>query len=156
MAAQPKTRAMIKAIEKELPFDEMLARVSEGATQTQLANLVAERIGKPCSHYYINRWIHKDAERSEAWKEAKQIAANRYADEVAETIQSVKDGKLDPNSAKVISSNAQWLASRMSPRDWGDRVNVDMAVTDLTSLHLEGLRQAMRSGDTIDVTPDQP
>ena len=136
---------MLRKIDAELPLQEMLARVAEGATQKQLAELVAERTGEPCSQYYLSKWINRDPERAELWKEAKQQAADRYADEVAETIQSVKSGKLGPNEAKVISANAQWLASRMSPARWGDRIQVDQTTLDVTALHIEALRQRMRT-----------
>lgn len=145
MAAQPKTRQAIKQITAELPLEEMLSRVAEGATQRDLAKLVSERIGREVSVYYLNRWIHDDAERSEAWRLAKQQAADRFADVVAETIDAVKDGRLDPNAAKVVSSNAQWLAARMSPAKWGDRIQVDAQVLDVTELHLQSMRERMRS-----------
>ena len=148
MAAQPKTRAMIKAVGLELPEEEMLSRVAEGATQQQLANLVSERLGKPVSAYYVNRWIHATPERSDAWKAAKQQAADTYADVVAETIDDVRQGKIDPNSAKVVSSNAQWLAARLSPARWGDRLQVEATHLDVTQLHLASLRDTMR-----DVSP---
>ena len=150
MPSQPKTRQTIKQISAELPLDEMLSRVAEGATQRDLAALVSQRTGKPISVYYLNRWIHDSPERAEAWKAAKSQAADRFADVVAETIGQVKDGTLDPNQAKVISSNAQWLASRMAPAKWGDRIQVDAQVLDVTQLHLDQLRSALRTVSTVD------
>lgn len=147
MASQPKTQSFIKAITSELPLDEMLDRVAEGATQAQLAALVSERLGKPVSQYYVSRWVNADPDRKEAWLAAKKQCADRYADVVAETIKDVKDGKLEANAAKVVSSNAQWLAARLDPGRWGDRVSVDVQTLDVTALHLEGLRQAMRNED---------
>lgn len=142
---QRKTRQTLKRIDAELPLDEMLSRVAEGATQWELARLVSERIGQDVSQYYVSKWIHADPDRAEAWKQAKQQAADRYADVVAETIQDVKDGKLDPNAAKVVSSNAQWLAARLSPNKWGDRLQVEQTTLDVTQLHLESMRQRMRT-----------
>ena len=145
MAAQPKTRAAIRAISEQLPLDEMLARVAEGATQKQLAELVSQRLGKQVSQYYVSKWINADDARKALWLEAKQQAAARYADEVAIAIDDVKAGRLDANSAKTIMSGAQWLASRLSPRDWGDRIAVDQTTVDLTTLHLNSLRERMRT-----------
>jgi hypothetical protein len=145
MAAQPKTRAAIKAISEQLPLDEMLARVAEGATQKQLADLVSERVGRPVSQYYVSKWLSADDARKALWLEAKQQAAARYADEVATAIDDVKAGRLDANSAKTIMSGAQWLASRLNPRDWGDRIAVDATTLDLTTLHLNSLRERMRT-----------
>lgn len=145
MPSQPKTRQTLKRIDAELPLDEMLARVAEGATQKDLAALVSERLGQPVSQYYVSRWINADPDRAEAWKQAKQQAADRYADVVAETIEDVKTGKLDPNSAKVVSSNAQWLAARLSPSKWGDRLQVEQTTLDVTALHLEQLRQRLKT-----------
>ena len=144
MAAQPKTRAAIKAISEQLPLDEMLARVAEGATQQQLARLVSDRLGKEVSQYYVSRWINADDQRKALWQEAKQQAANRYADQVAEAIEDVKSGKLDPNAAKTVMSGAQWLAARLSPSQWGDRLEVNATTLDVTQMHREAMRQQMR------------
>lgn len=145
---QRKTRKTIKEISQQLPLEEMLARVAEGATQTQLAQLVSDRLGRPVSQYYVSKWLSADEDRKAAWLEAKQQAAGRFADEVAETIQAVKDGRMDANSAKTVMSGAQWLASRLNPRDWGDRIAVDATTLDVTQLHLASLRERMQ-----DVTP---
>ena len=144
MAAQPKTRAAIKAISQQLPLDEMLARVAEGATQSQLAALVSERVGRPLSQYYISKWLSADPERKEAWLEAKKLAADRYADQVAEAIDDVKAGRLDANSAKTVMSGAQWLASRLSPAQWGDRLEVNATTLDLTQMHIAAMRERMK------------
>ncbi len=144
MAAQPKTRQAIATITKELPLEEMLAKVAEGATQAQLAEMVSERIGKPLSQYYISKWISADPARKEAWLQAKQLAANKYADEVVDAIAAVKKGTMDPNSAKAVMSGAQWLASRLSPSQWGDRLEVNATVLDVSAMHLQSLREAMK------------
>ena len=155
MAAQPKTRQAIATITRELPFDEMVAKVASGASQRELAALVSERIGKELPVYYINKWIHADAERSEAWKLAKEQAANYHADKVQEAAQDVVKGTLDPNSARTAIQAHQWLASRLAPKTWGDRIQVDANVTDTTALHLAALRQRLKDaivieGETVD------
>jgi hypothetical protein len=148
MPSQPLTKATIRAIGEQLPIEEMLARVAEGATQRELASLVSERIGRTVSAYYVNRWLKAEEGRHELWKEAKKQAADKYADEVAEAIQAVKSGSMGANEAKTVMSGAQWLASRLSPQQWGDRLEVNANLTDVTSLHLEAMRQAMRTVST--------
>lgn len=150
MASQPKTRQTLKAITQELPLEEMLARVAEGATQTQLAALVSERLGKPTSQYYISKWISSDPDRQEAWRKAKQLAADKYADQVAETIEAVKQGTMGANEAKTVMSGAQWLASRLSPAQWGDRLEVNQTTVDITALHIEAMRNQMRTVSQVD------
>ncbi len=144
MASQPKTRQAIASITKELPLEEMLARVAEGATQAQLAELVSSRVGKPISQYYISKWVNADPGRAEAWKGAKKQAADRYADQVAETIEAVKQGTMDANSAKTVMAGAQWLASRLSPSQWGDRLEVNSTTLDVTALHIAAMREQMK------------
>jgi GMP synthase PP-ATPase subunit len=150
MAAQPKTRQAIAVITRELPFDEMVAKVASGASQRELAALVSERIGKELPVYYINKWIHADAERSEAWKLAKEQAANYHADKVQEAAQDVVKGTLDPNSARTAIQAHQWLAARLSPKQWGDKLQVDANITDTTALHLAALRERMRTVNTVE------
>jgi hypothetical protein len=150
MASRPKTKQAIATINRELPFDEMVDKVAAGASQRDLAKLVAERTGGEMSVYYVNRWIHSDPERSEAWRQAKEMAANYHADKVQEAAEDVVTGKLDPNSARAAIQAHQWLAARLSPRQWGDKLEVNANVVDVTSLHLEALRQRLRAANTIE------
>ena len=152
MAAQPKTRQMVATITRELPIEEMCAKVAAGASKRDLGALVAERIGKEVPVYYVNKWIHADAERAELWRAAEEQAANYHADKVQEAAESVVKGTLDPNSARTAIQAHQWLAARLSPRQWGDKLEVNANVTDTTALHLEMLRQRLRTVETVEPT----
>jgi hypothetical protein len=152
VSSQPKTKQAIASIGRVLSRDEMLGMVAQGATQRQLAKVASDRLGKEVSVYYLHRYLHNTAEDTEAYNAARLIAAQHYADQVAETVERVTNGSMDPGSAKVVQSGAMWLASRMSPKDWGDRIAVDQTITDLTTLHLESMRDRLRTVTTQEKT----
>jgi hypothetical protein len=39
----------------------------------------------------------------------------------------------------------QWLAERMDPKRWGNKVQNDVRITDTTALHLAAVRDLMRT-----------
>jgi hypothetical protein len=57
----------------------------------------------------------------------------------------VEDGKIDSSSARVASDNRKWLASKLDPSTYSDKAQLDIAVTDVTALHLAALRDRLKT-----------
>jgi hypothetical protein len=57
----------------------------------------------------------------------------------------VETEQIDPNAAKVAIGARQWLAERMDAKRWGNRIQQDVQITDTTQLHLEAVRNLMRT-----------
>lgn len=60
---------------------------------------------------------------------ARESAGELAADELDEINLLVLTGELKPDAAKVISSNKQWKASKLSPRTYGDKQHLEHSGT---------------------------
>ena len=118
----------------------MLGYVAEGYTLRRIAAVAEAETGKKYSPYYIGKLLKS---YGEDYEEAKKLQALHHADRVGEIAEEVETGTLDPASARVSSDNRKWLAARMNPREYGDKIQADIQVTDMTTLHLEALRLKM-------------
>lgn len=140
MANQSRTRKAVVAITQAIPKERMLALIAEGYTLRRIAALATVETGKEYSSYYISRVLKT---YGEDYEEAKRLQALHHADRLGEIAEEVEQGKLDPASARVSSDNRKWLAARGDPRQYGDKIQADIQVTDMTALHMEALRQKL-------------
>jgi len=102
-------------------------QICAGNSQTAIANTLQVGIAT------LSRWIAGDLERSARVREAR-IAAARTFDDMAE--QALMDAK-DPFSlakARELASHYRWKASKFSPREFGEKIEIDQrtTITDLT------------------------
>jgi hypothetical protein len=70
------------------------------------------------------------------------------AERIEQLAEKVEAEQMDPNAAKVAMSARQWLAERMDAKRWGNKIQQDIKVTDTTQLHLEAVRNLMRTVST--------
>ena len=83
----------------------------------------------------VRKWIYEDQERIKLYEDARIMAADAYVDmatKVLEDCERDEEGQLTGpgvNLAKYRSDNYKWLAARLDPRTYGDRVSVDTTTT---------------------------
>jgi hypothetical protein len=143
MAAQKKTSQKKALITNTVSKPALLDMVAEGKTLKQIAEHVNQLIpGLDANPYYLCKTLQQWPEEYSA---AKKAQAELHAGKLSEIAERVEQGTLDPASARVSSDNRKWLAARLNPSEYGDRVAVDTTVLDVTSLHLEAMRTAMRT-----------
>lgn len=77
-----------------------------------------------------------------------QAALDARSDLAREDIEilvgKVERGEIDPKAAAVAIGGKQWLAKVLNRRRYGDQSVVDVAVTDVTKLHIAALRELSR------------
>ena len=78
----------------------------------------------------IHRWIKRDPDFSRRYDEAREERGNFYGEKVAEIASDVLDGKIDYNIGRVAGGLLQWTAARMSPKNFGDRMQVEHGVEE--------------------------
>ena len=144
MAAQGKTRQAKAAISRTLPKEVLLDRVASGSTLQQIADEVESLTGQKYSKYYICKTLQQWPE----YQDAKKAQAQLHAERIASIADEVESGKLDPASARVSSDNRKWVAARLDPATYGDKVQADINLTDVTQLHLASLRDRMKTVST--------
>lgn len=56
---------------------------------------------------------------------ARVLQADRVDEDIVEVIDEVRDGRLDPQAARVALAGMQWRASKLAPKKYGDRLDVN-------------------------------
>ena len=141
MPSQPKTKQKAALITKTLSREQLLDMVATGWTQRKIAQHVSQLTGQEVSQYYICKTLQSLGPDYEA---AKREQAQYHAERIAEIADKVEEGTLDPASARISSDNRKWIASRLDPSQYGDKIQADIAVTDVTQMHLQAMREALK------------
>ena len=91
------------------------------------------------------RYMQTNPELMERYEVVRNARALVNAERIEELAERVETEQMDPNAAKVAMGARQWLAERMDPKRWGNKIQQDIKVTDTTQLHLEAVRNLMRT-----------
>jgi hypothetical protein len=112
----------------------------------------------------IWRWLSEDETFSRDYARAIQARAMAHADMISDVTFGILSGKIPPDRGRVALDAMKWTASRLLPKIYGDRQQVDVEVQHTHTLHLKALRALsnMRSGNesgyiegqAIDITDD--
>jgi hypothetical protein len=92
----------------------------------------------------LNR-INSDPELHEKFEAVRAARALANAERIERLADMVETEQIDPNAAKVSIGARQWLAERMDPKRWGNKIQQDVKITDTTQLHLEAVRNLMKT-----------
>ncbi len=77
---------------------------------------------------------------------ARQDAADTLADEIRELAGRVERGELEPNAGRVAIDALKWIASKLKPREYGDRAQLDVAASvDVTTRVIDHAPEWMQS-----------
>ena len=72
----------------------------------------------------VYAWLGQYQEFSDMYARAREVQADVLADEILE----IADSDLDPNRARVMIDARKWLAGKLRPKKYGDRVELDHKV----------------------------
>jgi len=76
-------------------------------------------------------WVVDDREGfSDQYHRAREAAGYSHADEALQLRNELRDGLIDPSSAKVILDALKWGAERMAPKKHSQRQEVDHSSSD--------------------------
>ena len=78
----------------------------------------------------IHRWIRRDPSFQKRYDEAREERGNFYGEKVAELATAVLRGDIDYNNARVAGDLFKWTAARMSPKNFGDKMQVEHGVEE--------------------------
>ena len=70
-------------------------------------------------------WLREDPQFEQQYARAREAQADHFADEIAE----IADSEPDPNKARVRIDARKWVASKLKPKAYGDRLQLDADVT---------------------------
>jgi hypothetical protein len=123
-AAAPKAPAVVtvttwekfKALDNALEL--LCERIHSGAMLTEISR------GLECSFGTLSAWIAADPDRSARVREARIASAAAYEEQALEGIQGAKDA-FSLAKAKEMAHHLRWKASKLNPKDFGDKVEID-------------------------------
>lgn len=93
------------------------------------------------SDYTIWRWLYEDEDFSSLYTRAIQARAISHAERIDELAEMVTRGEIPPDVGRVAIDAKKWTASRLLPRLYGDKQQVEATVTHTHTLHLEALKE---------------
>ena len=110
-------------------------------------NTLRSFVGDGSTVTYAQLWkrIQSDPEMSERYEVVRNARALANAERIEQLAEKVELEQIDPNAAKVSIGARQWLAERMDAKRWGNKIQQDVKITDTTQLHLEAVRNLMRT-----------
>jgi len=163
MANQPRTVADVVARVKEkypLPvtdfnwkqlredpdfFDTVMEAVAGGYSVSYFAQSVG--LNGPKLATYLKRLT---GEQAEQYAEARSARAMVHADQLLDIIRKVEEGELLVPAARMMADNLKWMAERMDPELWGNKLQVRADIRTSPEMHLEALRELaerLKAGD---------
>lgn len=96
-------------------LDAICEAIGDKKSLTQIAEDACVSIGS------LLTWIEANPERSARAREARTLMA-RYWDERSEKILEEASDEFDLKKAKELSHHYRWRASKIAPREYGDKV----------------------------------
>jgi hypothetical protein len=111
-----------------------------------MAERICERIaeGEPLTRICKDRqipayrtvlgWRVANEEFQHMYARAREDAADTLADQIRELAERVEKGELEPNAGRVAIDALKWIASKLKPREYGDRSRMDLTASlDVTT-----------------------
>lgn len=103
-------------------MDAICDRIVEGQTYTAICASVGVSMGA------FLAWLAADMERSQRARDSRIISAQAIDEQAQEAIRSAKD-QFDLQKARELAVHLRWKASKIAPRDYGDKLQVEANVT---------------------------
>ena len=134
-------------VTKTAMVDALLAQIETGKSMREVCRMD----GMP-DHGTVIRWMRDDAALATKYARARMAQADTLFDRMEEVEESVSNGTMDSHAARVVLDSMRWRASKLAPKVYGDRL--DVQVSD-TRISITGALQAAQARlvDVVDVTP---
>jgi len=142
-------RNMLAKVTPEI-FEQVLQSLYSGVTVAQYYELNRERPNFPALSSIYKYCIADSANRN-LYTLAREACADALADQVIIEADSLTT---DPARASNRMKGRQWLASKIKPKVYGDKLDIDMKGSiDIGAAILEGRKRASLEPLTIDNEP---
>ena len=123
---------------------ELCEYVSTGGSLSEFA--VANQI----PYGRLHRFLFDNEERKAAVLAARHARAQWHVERMEKLANSVEDAQIDPHAARAAADIRKWVASRLDMQTYGDKMQTKVELTDTTALHLEAVRNLMKTVSVIE------
>lgn len=93
------------------------------------------------SDFSIWKWLSEDEAFSRDYTRAIQARAMAHAERIDDLAEQAVRGQIPADAARVAIEAKKWTASRLLPKLYGDKQQVEATVTHTHTLHLEALKE---------------
>ena len=133
--------------DKSAIMDRIMAELETGRSLVQ----VCKDDGMP-DRETVSRWMRDEPAYAAKYAYARAMQADTLFSEMADVENKVQAGTMDSHAARVVLDSMRWRASKLAPKVYGDRL--DVQVSD-TRISISGALAAAnaRLVDVVDVTP---
>lgn len=100
----------------------------------------------------VQRWIVSDGSFAVRYARARTAQADTLFDRMEAVEEAVSAGTMDSHAARVVLDSMRWRASKLAPKIYGDRLDVQVSDTRISISGALAAAQA-RLVDVVDVTP---
>lgn len=90
-------------------------------------------------------WLRTKPDFLSQYTRAKDESADSLADDIEAIAQDVLAGRVDPNAARVAIDAKKWVASKLKPKKYGDKIDMTTNGKDLPTPIYGGLSQTPAS-----------
>ena len=127
--------------------DSLLVQIEAGKSMREVCRMD----GMP-DHTTVIRWMRDDASLATRYARARMAQADVLFDRMEAVEEAVTAGTMDSHAARVVLDSMRWRASKLAPKVYGDRL--DVQVSD-ARISITGALAAAQSRlvDVVDVAP---
>jgi hypothetical protein len=70
------------------------------------------------------RWLRENADFRERYARAKEESADALSEDIKEIGEKTLKGEYDPQAARVAIDSYKWVAAKLKPKVYGDRIDM--------------------------------
>ena len=123
----------------------------------EIANIICDRLsdGKSLksicemedmpSKVTVYNWLDSNKEFLNKYTRAKEDSSDALADDIQDIADKVLDGTYSPNAARVAMDGKKWIAAKLKPKKYGDKLDVttngESVISPYSSLNADELRK---------------
>ena len=100
----------------------------------------------------VTRWLVADAAFAHKYARARMAQADVLFDRMEAVEEAVSAGTMDSHAARVVLDSMRWRASKLAPKVYGDRLDVQVSDSRISITGALAAAQ-LRLVDVIDVAP---
>lgn len=100
-------------------FNDICDKLADGKSLKS----ICEKEDMPSKATFYN-WINNDKDLLDKYARAKNDGADALADDIQDIADKVLNGSYEPNAGRVAGDLKKWVASKLKPKKYGDKLDM--------------------------------